>query len=63
MDFSDVRVLEPGISLQVRAARRKTIEAARSWVREFIQSAFEGHAALLLTGSAAKHREARISLY
>lgn len=63
MDFSDVRVLESGVPPEARAARLLTLEATRIWVREFIQKAFEGRVAQLLTGTAAKYREAHVSLF
>jgi hypothetical protein len=63
MDFSDVRILQSGVSPEVRAARLLTLQMTRDWVREFIQKTFDGRSALLLTGTAAKYREAHISLY
>jgi len=62
MDFSDVRILQSGVSPEVRAARLLTLQMTRDWVREFIQKTFDGRSALL-TGTAAKYREAHISLY
>jgi len=63
MDFSDVRILVPGISSELRAARLLTLEMTRNWVREFIQKAFDSHMESLLTGTAVAYREAQISMY
>lgn len=63
MDFSDVRVLEAGISPEVRAARLLTLQMTRDWVCEFIQKTFDGRAALSFEGSVVRNREAHVSLY
>jgi len=63
MDFSDVRVLESGISPQAKAARLITLQMTRDWVRGFIENTFDGDNRLLIAGPAVKHREAHVSLY
>jgi len=63
MDFSDVRLLESGISPEARAARLLTLQMTRDWVREFIEKTFDGDVRLLIARPAVKHREAHVSVY
>jgi len=64
MDFSDVRVLESGVSREDRAARLLTMEMEREWVLDFVGKSLDGQPVRAsLIDTAARYREAHLSVY